>query len=73
MLREFEAQRKFPFVLQTAQVHLAISDAECLQSFVVYDFLTSHCFNSLWEPLQRLGVTGRGGSLAYLADGAIRT
>jgi hypothetical protein len=73
MLREFEAQRKCPFFLQTAQVHFAISDAKCLQSFVVYDFLTSHASSPKIGAVRTAGVTGREGSLAGLPEVAIRT
>jgi hypothetical protein len=42
VLAKLEAKRELPFILQSPQVHLAISNAECLQSLMVYDFLASH-------------------------------
>jgi hypothetical protein len=59
MLREFEAHRKLRLLLQAAQMDLAVSNAECLQSFVVYDFLTSHASSPKNGAVRTAGVTGR--------------
>jgi hypothetical protein len=45
-------------------VHFAISNAERLQSFVVYDFLTSHASSPKNGAVRTAGVTGREGNLA---------
>ena len=73
MLREFEAHRKLRLLLQAAQMDLAVSNAECLQSFVVYDFLTSHASSPKNGAVRTAGGYGREGSLAGLLKVAIRT
>jgi len=73
MLREFEAQRELRHLLQAAKMDLAVSNAKCLQSFVVYDFLTSHASSPKNGAVRTAGVTGREGSLACLPEVATRT
>ena len=60
MLRELKALWKRRSLFQTSQVHLRISNSECLEAFVVHQFLTSHCFDSCLEPLQRRGLPAEG-------------
>lgn len=71
MLREFEAQRKLRLLLQAAQMYFAVSNAECLQPFVIYDFLTSHASSPKIGAVRTAGVTGREGNLANLPEVAI--
>jgi hypothetical protein len=42
MIPEFKSSGEFSRIFQPRQMHFAISNAECLQSLMVYDFLASH-------------------------------
>jgi hypothetical protein len=65
VLRKFEAYRKLPQIFQATQMHFAVSNAECLEAFVVYDFLTSHASSPKFGAVRTAGVTGRATLVTY--------